>query len=202
MLKRDRRAVLNARNGILILGLFLTIILLIQYLMVNAYGNIYSDSAVKFLLAEKIISVGSLIPNSWYYANGDIWILSPHLFALPAVYLFGHSYLTYVMVFLASMTLIAVSAIYFIGILRILECRTVLINELKKLGVSAVFHYIPLHSSPGGVRYGKASGLLPVTDEYSERLVRLSMWVGLEGYICRVIDSVRDILFGDVNFFR
>lgn len=57
--------------------------------------------------------------------------------------------------------------------------RQKVLNELKKGSISSVFHYVPLHSSPGGKRYGRAHGDLSVTDRQSERLVRLPMWVGL-----------------------
>jgi dTDP-4-amino-4,6-dideoxygalactose transaminase len=46
--------------------------------------------------------------------------------------------------------------------------------------IGAIFHYIPLHSSPAGRRYGRTNGELPVTDAVSERLVRLPLWIGLE----------------------
>lgn len=57
--------------------------------------------------------------------------------------------------------------------------RQFLLNELKGKGISAVFHYVPLHSSPAGQRYGRAHGSLDVTNTLSERLVRLPLWVGL-----------------------
>lgn len=60
-----------------------------------------------------------------------------------------------------------------------LEKRTALIEQLKKAGVNAVFHYVPLHSSPAGRRYGRVCGDLSNTDAVSERLVRLPLWIGL-----------------------
>lgn len=60
-----------------------------------------------------------------------------------------------------------------------LERRTAFIEELRAQGVGAVFHYIPLHSSPAGRRFGRTSGALPVTDEVSDRLVRLPLFVEL-----------------------
>jgi dTDP-4-amino-4,6-dideoxygalactose transaminase len=54
--------------------------------------------------------------------------------------------------------------------------RDRLIAGLAKRGVHAVFHYVPLHSSPAGRRYGRAAGPLPVTDSAAERLVRLPLW--------------------------
>lgn len=58
--------------------------------------------------------------------------------------------------------------------------RTAFIEHLSRSGVGAVFHYIPLHSSPAGVRYGRTHGDMSVTDEAGERLVRLPLWLGLE----------------------
>jgi dTDP-4-amino-4,6-dideoxygalactose transaminase len=46
-------------------------------------------------------------------------------------------------------------------------------------GIQATYHYVPLHSSPGGKRYGRAHGDLPVTDRSWERLVRLPLSPGL-----------------------
>lgn len=57
--------------------------------------------------------------------------------------------------------------------------RQRVLGELKKNDIYSVFHYVPLHSSPGGMRYGRAHGELEVTSKQSERLVRLPMWVGL-----------------------
>ena len=41
------------------------------------------------------------------------------------------------------------------------------------LGISAVFHYVPLHSSPAGARFGRVSGPMAITESVSERLLRL-----------------------------
>ena len=51
--------------------------------------------------------------------------------------------------------------------------RNGLIEHLRERGLHAVFHYVPLHSSPMGRRCGRASGELSVTDDRSARLVRL-----------------------------
>lgn len=57
--------------------------------------------------------------------------------------------------------------------------RQKMLSELKKNDIYSVFHYVPLHSSPAGQRYGRAHGELEVTVRQSERLVRLPLWVGL-----------------------
>jgi dTDP-4-amino-4,6-dideoxygalactose transaminase len=58
--------------------------------------------------------------------------------------------------------------------------RDAVLAELRRRGISSVFHYVPLHSSPGGRRYGRPVGAMAVTDRLSERLVRLPLFVGLQ----------------------
>lgn len=74
-----------------------------------------------------------------------------------------------------------------------LQERTELISYLKENGVSAVFHYVPLHSAPAGMKYGRFSGEDVYTTKESERLVRLPMYYGLkEEEIQKVIDTVKE----------
>ena len=54
-----------------------------------------------------------------------------------------------------------------------------MLDALKANGVNSVFHYVPLHSSPGGRRHGRTHGRLDVTDCQSKRLIRLPLWIGL-----------------------
>ena len=60
-----------------------------------------------------------------------------------------------------------------------LATRTRVIDELKQQGIHTVFHYVPLHSSPCGRRYGRTDDDLAVTDSISASLIRLPLWVGL-----------------------
>ena len=57
--------------------------------------------------------------------------------------------------------------------------RQTVLSELKHNNINAVFHYVPLHSSPAGQRYGRMNGALGVTNSLSERLIRLPLWIGL-----------------------
>lgn len=57
--------------------------------------------------------------------------------------------------------------------------RQVVVDELKRHDIYSVFHYVPLHSSPAGTRYGRVQGSMHITDDYSERLLRLPLWLGL-----------------------
>lgn len=74
---------------------------------------------------------------------------------------------------------------------RDIEERTQLIAELKEKGIMAVFHYIPLHSAPAGLKYGRFHGEDVYTTRESERLLRLPMYYGLApdqvDYICKMI---------------
>lgn len=58
--------------------------------------------------------------------------------------------------------------------------RTELINYLKVNGISSVFHYIPLHSAPAGLRFGRFHGEDKYTTKDSERLLRLPLYYGIE----------------------
>ncbi len=57
--------------------------------------------------------------------------------------------------------------------------RQNLLDTFNRNDIWPVFHYVPLHSSPAGQRYGRVHGSLTVTIDQSERLVRLPLWVGL-----------------------
>jgi dTDP-4-amino-4,6-dideoxygalactose transaminase len=61
-------------------------------------------------------------------------------------------------------------------ITRSLEERTDLIKFLREHGILAVFHYVPLHNSPAGKLYGRASGPLKVTERVSDCLLRLPLY--------------------------
>jgi dTDP-4-amino-4,6-dideoxygalactose transaminase len=70
-----------------------------------------------------------------------------------------------------------------------------ILSDLNARGVNAVFHYVPLHSSPAGVRYGRPAGSLSVTDDCSARLIRLPLWVGMpEDASQVVVDQLREAM--------
>ena len=70
------------------------------------------------------------------------------------------------------------------------ECRTNLISKLKEQDINSVFHYIPLHTSPAGLRFGKHNEELSITNDIADRLLRLPLWCGVEEHQERVIDAV------------
>ncbi|MBQ0079383.1 MAG: dTDP-4-amino-4,6-dideoxygalactose transaminase [Eubacterium sp.] len=70
--------------------------------------------------------------------------------------------------------------------------RTEFINHLKDNGVSCVFHYVPLHSSSAGKRFGEFSGKDVYTTRESERLARLPMYYSMtEDDIAKTIDTIK-----------
>ena len=79
---------------------------------------------------------------------------------------------------------------------RDLEERTSFISYMKEEGILTVFHYIPLHSAPAGLKYGWFSGKDLYTTKESERLVRLPMYYGLgQEKIAFICEKIR-------NFYR
>jgi len=69
--------------------------------------------------------------------------------------------------------------------------RDRVLDAFRQSDIKSVFHYVPLHSSPAGLRYGRAHGELEVTNAQSERLVRLPLWVGMSN---EQQDRVVDVL--------
>ena len=57
-----------------------------------------------------------------------------------------------------------------------LQSRTRLLEYARKSGVSPTFHYVPLHNSPGGVKYGRFSNEFPITQLVSDTLIRLPLY--------------------------
>jgi dTDP-4-amino-4,6-dideoxygalactose transaminase len=68
------------------------------------------------------------------------------------------------------------------------------ISALAARDINAVFHYVPLHSSPAGLHYGRSDGQLPVTNNVGQRLVRLPLWAGMsDEQVARVIETVLEV---------
>ncbi|MCQ2550319.1 MAG: dTDP-4-amino-4,6-dideoxygalactose transaminase [Lachnospiraceae bacterium] len=74
-----------------------------------------------------------------------------------------------------------------------LEERTAMISYLKEKEIMSVFHYIPLHTSPAGLKFGRFAGEDVYTTKESERLARLPLYYGLKPeqveYICDCIEA-------------
>lgn len=58
--------------------------------------------------------------------------------------------------------------------------RQEVLNKLKTEGIYSVFHYVPLHSSPAGQKFGRVAGEMTNTNTLSQQLIRLPLWVGLK----------------------
>jgi dTDP-4-amino-4,6-dideoxygalactose transaminase len=75
------------------------------------------------------------------------------------------------------------------------ETRTGLLGALNAAGVNAVFHYVPLHSSTAGRRFGRTTGDLPQTDSLSGRLIRFPLWIGMEqSHVAGIVGIVEQAL--------
>ena len=74
-----------------------------------------------------------------------------------------------------------------------IEERTRLIDFLKENGILAVFHYIPLHTAPAGIRFGEFRGEDVYTTKESERLLRLPMFYTLtEAEVEYIVGKVKE----------
>ena len=74
-----------------------------------------------------------------------------------------------------------------------LEQRQAMIDHLRKQGISSVFHYLPLHLSQMGRKFGGAEGDCPVTESVSDRLLRLPFYNNLtEDDLSRVVAAIKD----------
>jgi dTDP-4-amino-4,6-dideoxygalactose transaminase len=73
--------------------------------------------------------------------------------------------------------------------------RDELIARMKSDDIYTPFHYVPLHSAPAGLKFGRASAKLPVTEGLSTRLVRLPLYPGIGDAKTRVIEKLRVYLY-------
>ena len=73
-----------------------------------------------------------------------------------------------------------------------LKTRTEFIHFMRSRQIGCPFHYVPLHSSPAGLRFGRFHGNLEATQAVSETLVRLPMYFDLAANVENVIDAVHD----------
>ncbi|WP_392891445.1 dTDP-4-amino-4,6-dideoxygalactose transaminase [Pseudomonas migulae] len=80
--------------------------------------------------------------------------------------------------------------------------RQAVIESLKSHSISAVFHYVPLHSSPGGLKYGRAHGSMDVTNDVASRIIRLPLWVNISNeQQSRVVQVLSDSIKLQNNSF-
>lgn len=82
------------------------------------------------------------------------------------------------------------------ALLPSVEARTRFIADMRERGVQCVFHYIPLHSAPAGKQLGRETSDMSVTDDISDRLVRLPLWLGLEQHMEQVLQAADAALVG------
>ncbi len=151
-----------------------------KYTWVNV-GSSYlpSDMLAAFLLAqleerEKIQSSRQRIWET-YYKELEAWAEENQV-RMPFVP--AHCEQTYHMFYLLFPTL---------------EKRQAAIAHLKERGIQAVFHYLPLHLSPMGEKYGGSAGDCPVTEQITDQLLRLPFYTNMTGEDqTRVIEALKE----------
>lgn len=82
----------------------------------------------------------------------------------------------------------------FYMLMRTHQAQSDLLNKLKENGISAVFHYVPLHSSDAGIKYGRIGSAMTITDDLPNRLIRLPIYPDLApaefDSICKTVKKV------------
>jgi dTDP-4-amino-4,6-dideoxygalactose transaminase len=151
-----------------------------KYTWVNV-GSSYlpSDMLAAFLLAqlEEREQIQSRRKQIWetYYKELSAWAEENHV-SMPFVP--AHCEQTYHM---------------FYVLFPNLEKRQAAIAHLKERGIQAVFHYLPLHLSPMGEKFGGKAGDCPVTEQISDQLLRLPFYTNLtDEDQMRVIEALKE----------
>jgi dTDP-4-amino-4,6-dideoxygalactose transaminase len=75
-----------------------------------------------------------------------------------------------------------------------MAARNSLIARLRERGIQAPFHYVPLHTAPGGLKFARTHGSLSVTDDVAGRLLRMPLWHEMKNEPEQVIEAVRAVL--------
>lgn len=78
-----------------------------------------------------------------------------------------------------------------------LSSRTRFIDHMKNRGIITPFHYVPLHESPAGLRFGRSHGSMESTSRISQTLVRLPMFLDLGSGVDAVIEAVLEYIGND-----
>lgn len=75
------------------------------------------------------------------------------------------------------------------------DTRNRVMRRFKDGGIGAIFHYIPLHNSPAGMKFGRTHGRLPITESVAARVLRLPLWVGItNAQVSQVVDTLATVL--------
>ncbi len=68
-----------------------------------------------------------------------------------------------------------------------------MLTKLHRAGINAVFHYVPLHTSPAGQQFARLGSEMNITEAMAPRLIRLPLWVGMTaeeiGRVCKALAS-------------
>lgn len=74
------------------------------------------------------------------------------------------------------------------------SARDAFIYAMKKEGINMVFHYTSLHDSLAGRKYSRCDSSMPITIMASNQLVRLPIWLGIENYLPKIANTVKQYL--------
>ena len=83
--------------------------------------------------------------------------------------------------------------IYYI-LVENLATRSLLMERLREEGVQTAFHYVPLHSSPFGLKHSRCGSSMNVTESISDRIIRLPIWFGMTDEVNIIVKKIEKIL--------
>jgi dTDP-4-amino-4,6-dideoxygalactose transaminase len=75
-----------------------------------------------------------------------------------------------------------------------LKVRNHVIEQLRSTGIQAIFHYVPLHASTMGREVCKTPEKLTRTEELSDRLLRLPLWLGMDSHVGEIVEEISNAL--------
>ena len=81
----------------------------------------------------------------------------------------------------------------FYFLLPTIEKRDLVLKKLKQIGIQTTFHYVPLHSAPAGIKYGRTASTMMHTDSLHGRLLRLPVWVP-PAVAAQILDPLIEII--------
>jgi dTDP-4-amino-4,6-dideoxygalactose transaminase len=74
------------------------------------------------------------------------------------------------------------------------KIRNQVLREMHEAGIGVTHHYVPLHSSAAGKRFGVVKGSMAMTDSCSSRLLRLPLWLGVEKFQADIVGRLETIV--------
>ena len=124
-LKENRAAPNRLPELVGLTVLVFNLLLIIYYVLFTAKGGFTSDEAWLNVLAQEIIGSKKLIPNDWWYVNGDFWLFSNYIFIIPFAYFGVNNYLIHCISIFLTLLCEAASVFYLFKTLKLTKTKSI-----------------------------------------------------------------------------